>query len=480
MYGETTSGNGDMLLNMAASTAAARNALLLRRSRGSLETPEVVQVDDYLGSLLCSGYDGTTFQNPSMINFYVDDTPSSGCVPARISMVTGSSSADRRERMVIKADGDIINYIGSPWNYQIAAAANTWYGVCYGNSLFVAVSSSGTGNRVMTSSDGVTWTSRTSAADNDWRSICYGNSLFVAVSITGTGDRVMTSSDGITWTSQTSAADNTWNSVCYGNSTYVTVASSGTNRVMTSSDGATWTSRSASAANSWYGVCYGNGLFVAVAGSGTGNRVMTSPDGINWTSRTSAADNAWRSVCYGNGLFVAVAGSGTGNRVMTSPDGVTWTSRTSAADYDWRSVCYNNGLFVATAITGTYDQVMFSNDGINWELQQANGSTGQDWSSVTCGNNLWVAVSSNGTYRVMTCDDILQHGLKTQYGYIGVNTLTPTAGIDINSNKMRLRMSRTPTSASDLGNAGDICWDTDYVYICTATNTWKRSALSSW
>ena len=54
---------------------------------------------------------------------------------------------------------------------------------------------------------GVTWTSQTSAADNRWKSVTYGNGLFVAVSDSGTNDRVMTSSDGITWTSRTSAAD---------------------------------------------------------------------------------------------------------------------------------------------------------------------------------------------------------------------------------------------------------------------------------
>ena len=55
----------------------------------------------------------------------------------------------------------------------------------------------GTGNRVMTSPDGIAWTSRTSAADNKWRSVTYGNGLFVAVADDGTGNRVMTS--GLIW-----------------------------------------------------------------------------------------------------------------------------------------------------------------------------------------------------------------------------------------------------------------------------------------
>jgi hypothetical protein len=44
----------------------------------------------------------------------------------------------------------------------------------------------------MTSPDGITWTSRTGAT-NEWMSVTYGDGLFVAVSRTGTGNRVMTS-----------------------------------------------------------------------------------------------------------------------------------------------------------------------------------------------------------------------------------------------------------------------------------------------
>jgi hypothetical protein len=45
----------------------------------------------------------------------------------------------------------------------------------------------------MTSPDGITWTSRTAASDNGWFSVAYGDGLFVATSTTGTGNRVMTS-----------------------------------------------------------------------------------------------------------------------------------------------------------------------------------------------------------------------------------------------------------------------------------------------
>jgi len=60
--------------------------------------------------------------------------------------------------------------------------------------LFVAVANTGTGNRVMTSPDGITWTIRSSAADILWYSVCWSAEagLFVAVANTGAGNRVMT------------------------------------------------------------------------------------------------------------------------------------------------------------------------------------------------------------------------------------------------------------------------------------------------
>lgn len=30
------------------------------------------------------------------------------------------------------------------------------------------------------------------------------------------------------------------------------------------------------------------------------------------------------------------------------------------------------------------------------------------------------------------------------------------------------------------GTTGDHCWDSTYVYVCVATDTWKRAALATW
>lgn len=63
---------------------------------------------------------------------------------------------------------------------------------------------------------------------------------------------------------------------------------------------------------------------------------------------------------------------------------------------------------------------------------------------------------------------------------VGVNTVLPTAVVDVNSDVIRLRTAKTPASAGAAGNAGDICWDSSFLYVCIATNTWRRIAHGSW
>ena len=62
---------------------------------------------------------------------------------------------------------------------------------------------------------------------------------------------------------------------------------------------------------------------------------------------------------------------------------------------------------------------------------------------------------------------------------ITVGNLITTGYANVTSNLIASG-SYVPSSASATGVAGTIIWDADYVYICVATNTWKRSALTTW
>ena len=385
-------GDDDFVIRTSSDGSIFTEALRLSQTDGMAEFPAGLAYDNALSGRL----EATTVQGA------LDE----------LALIPAARRQYIRDRIGLSSQNVVLrNHVtGEDWLSSTSGANNNWYALCWAAELglFCAVAATGTGNRVMTSADGINWTAQTSASDNSWRTICWSPELglFCALANSGTGDRVMTSPDGVNWTSRTSASDNNWLGVCWSSDLglFCGVAGSGSgDRVMTSPDGINWTSRTSAADNSWRSVCWSAelGLFCAVAATGSGDGVMASPDGIVWTTRVSASDESWLSVCWAPelGLFCAVATSGTGNRVMTSPDGVTWTARTSAADNEWSSVSWSPelGVFCAVSATGSSDRVMTSADGVTWTLGVS--ASDRNWWGVSWSPELglFAAVATNGS-----------------------------------------------------------------------------------
>lgn len=83
------------------------------------------------------------------------------------------------------------------------------------------------------------------------------------------------------------------------------------------------------------------------------------------------------------------------------------------------------------------------------------------------GEFVHIGTESNHTLQIVT-NDTLQIRVETGGRVI------------ISNGPLNLATSSTPVSASATGNQGDIAWDSSYIYICTATNTWRRVAHSTW
>jgi len=50
----------------------------------------------------------------------------------------------------------------------------------------------------------------------------------------------------------------------------------------------------------------------------------------------------------------------------------------------------------------------------------------------------------------------------------------------VNAPQLRISTSNPPASATATGTSGMIRWDANYIYVCTATDTWKRVAIATW
>ena len=74
---------------------------------------------------------------------------------------------------------------------------------------------------------------------------------------------------------------------------------------------------------------------------------------------------------------------------------------------------------------------------------------------------------SGGKFEVRTASNVLALAIDTSQNATFEGNLT-------------ISSPTVPASASATGTAGTISWDADYIYICTATDTWKRVAISTW
>lgn len=314
----------------------------------------------------------------------MSNLPEGICQAATNSDFTQSQAVSRGGFVCLPALG--ATPFNNAWLASTSNINDTWNGVCFGNSIFVGVSSNSGGFQVVTSSNGTSWMGQTAANTNQWNAVCNGAGLFVAVAKSGAGNRVMTSNDGKTWTARTSASDLVWTSVVYGNGIFVAVASDNvTAHVMTSPDGITWTARNGPSAFGKNAVTFGNGVFVAVGN----NNSSYSSDGITWVAGSIGAD-IWVSVTFGNGKFVAITTNTTAQPVTYSTDGITWTYVTTSnlgIAASRKQVTFGNGTFVAI----NANQSFFSTDALVWvTLQIANGAS---WDCIAYGANNFVTLS---------------------------------------------------------------------------------------
>ena len=142
-------------------------------------------------------------------------------------------------------------------------------------------------------------------------------------------------------------------------------------------------------------------------------------------------------------------------------------------------------------ITGdvTFNQDVNLNIGTNSEMQIFRSSTASTIKE-TGANDLFIL--SNGPNGIVLGKDSpferclrakIDSSVELYYDNV-LKAETTTDGLEVtgitDTDKLRVTTPTVPASASATGTAGDIAWDSDYIYVCVATNTWKRVAIATW
>jgi len=97
----------------------------------------------------------------------------------------------------------------------------------------------------------------------------------------------------------------------------------------------------------------------------------------------------------------------------------------------------------------------------------------------TTGANVFQIGDGSGSY-IQSDGFGLLHRVSNTYAHTFKVDTTDVGHFDSNGltvTKIMVTTSQSPAS-NGTGTAGQIAWDANYIYVCTATNTWKRAALT--
>tara|TARA_B100002019_G_scaffold148047_1_gene127468 strand:- start:41 stop:2173 length:2133 start_codon:yes stop_codon:yes gene_type:complete len=150
----------------------------------------------------------------------------------------------------------------------------------------------------------------------------------------------------------------------------------------------------------------------------------------------------------------------------------------------------NGQIRLETSSTGVTVTGALTAGGLTYPT--TNGNPGEVLTSDGAGNVSWSAVSGGGGGggANVTISDTIPAGTPTagdlwwesdkgrlKVYYTDTNS---SQWVDVNPPLKPSLSSDAPVTASSAGTVGDIRYDSSYVYICIATDTWKRAAIATW
>ena len=209
-----------------------------------------------------------------------------------------------------------------------------------------------------------------------------------------------------------------------------------------------------------------------------GNLMLKHPTGTGdtafnyvtaWDSTENGTGTTGRLWWFGNGTVsesnFTINTDVAGSDIVLSPSGTERMRISSSAMLVTENIGVNTTDVSRTY--GTDSAIIIEGSGHPGLVIRDTGQA-QEYAIIAESNDFAIMY---GTGRLVTCQND---------GNVGIGTAAPTEMLDINSDSLRLRTAQTPASAGATGTQGQIAWDASYIYVCTATNTWKRVAIATW
>lgn len=234
---------------------------------------------------------------------------------------------------------------------------------------------------------------------------------------------------------------------------------------------------------------------------GIANIVITGGTSGSVLSTDGAGNLAWASVASGGGGSVADQTGASGKFLTTNGTITSWSNVFADTNFANTvkntisvtdsggdgSLSYSAGVITYTGpnasqvrahfsagngVTITSGQISIGQDVSNTASVEFDGITGSSLTLTSSTANGVLYTSPLGNLVASESDFTYDTGTNT----LNVGVLKTTGAIEVGS---LFKSAITTQTGTSTGTPGQICWDANYIYVCTSTNVWKRVALST-
>ena len=229
------------------------------------------------------------------------------------------------------------------------------------------------------------------------------------------------------------------------------------------------------------GSLYGVRANVSVSGGGYYNHIMGMKINPPNLSNGSTADSVW-------GIYIAdvdVAGG-----TIYAALNIEGTGENNAISFSGDTKLWQDGIDLKTN-----EDFVFANTKYLWF--EDSGGTRRGQIGISSGGefiyqtNLGyqfksTSVSDAQNFDIRNGNDDKLLRIKMGTGKIAINGTTVDEQVHVNTGNVKAdgfkfsALNSAPATATSTGTLGDIRYTADYIYVCTATNTWKRTAIATW
>lgn len=233
---------------------------------------------------------------------------------------------------------------------------------------------------------------------------------------------------------------------------------------------------------------------IVITGGTSGSFLSTDGTGnLSWAAASGGGGGSLPDQTGFNGKFLTTNGttSSWANVFADANFGTTVRSKVSVTDSGGDgSLSYSSstGVFTYTGPNATETRAHFSaGTGVtyaaNGEIsigQHVGTSDSVTFDNITGSNLSLNSSTANGVLYTSSSGNFVtsesDFTYNTNTNTLNVGVLVTTGAIEVGSLFKSTITTKTGTST---GTPGQICWDANYIYVCTSTDVWKRVALSA-